>query len=32
MGWVPVLEYMLLGAHGLLQPRSIMSGAKADAS
>jgi hypothetical protein len=26
MRWIPVLEYMLSGPHGLLQPRPISSG------
>jgi hypothetical protein len=26
MGWIPVLEYMLSGARGFLQPRPILSG------
>jgi hypothetical protein len=26
MKWVPALEYMLSGAHGLLQPCLILSG------
>jgi hypothetical protein len=27
MGWVPALEYMLLGARGLLRPRPVVPGA-----
>jgi hypothetical protein len=28
MGWVPALEYMLSGMHGLLQLHPIVLGAK----
>jgi hypothetical protein len=28
MGWIPALEYMLSGAHGLQRLRPIMPGAK----
>jgi hypothetical protein len=28
MGWIPALEYMLLGVHGLLWPHPIVPGAK----
>jgi hypothetical protein len=32
MGWAPALEYMLLGAHGLLRPCPIMSALEVAAS